>query len=88
MLDIFKIHSKKQLFQWEPIVIVNEALNQVEKVERSFIWVNMCPFERKPFIEWVQKHVKSVKAADSFFKHRTSLFDTMPAAWLYLSEPE
>ena len=88
MLDIFKIHSKKQLFQWEPIVIVNEALNQVEKVERSFIWVNMCPFERKPFIEWVRKHVKSVKAADSFFKHRTSLFDTMPAAWLYLSEPE
>jgi len=91
MLEVTKMHLKKQTCQWQLIIIVNEALNEVAKTEawkKSFIRVNMCPSEHQPFTDWVQKHEKSVKAADRFFKNRTSLFDAMPAVWQHLSESE
>ena len=48
MLEVTKLFLKKQTCQWQLIVVVNEALNEVAKTQawkQSFIRVNMCPSE-------------------------------------------
>ena len=52
-LDVIKTYKRQVIDQWQLIVIVNQALNEVEKGKStwrvSFIRVNACPSERIPF---------------------------------------
>ena len=70
-VDTVRAHYKSVLNQWDIIIIVNDALNQVATTKAwvtSFIHVNLCPSQCKPFAEWLLKHKENVKAADFFFK--------------------
>eukprot|EP00956_Cyclotella_meneghiniana_P008732 scaffold11931_cov56-Cyclotella_meneghiniana.AAC.4 len=91
LLDTIKRFKKNPINQWDLILILNEALNEVAKSQAwrtSFIRVNFCPSKRVPFKDWVTNHADTVEAADRFFKHRYGLFDAMPACWKRLTEEE
>ena len=80
MLEALKMHVKKQTCQWQLILTVNQALNEVAKTQawkQSSIQVSMCHSAHQPFTYWVHRHEMAVKAADRFFSNCTSLFDAM-----------
>ena len=91
LIDRFKTHHKNVLNQWAIILIVNEAINAVAKTDawhKSFILVNFCPSQRKPFAAWLERHKGTVDAADYFFKSYMGLYDAMPATWKNMTEEE
>ena len=82
LLDTFKVYQKGLMNQWAIILLVNEALNVIAKTNmwvKSFVSVNFCPSQCKPFAEWLAKHKGTVDATDFFFKSQTGLYDAMPA---------
>ena len=90
-VDTVRAHYKSVLNQWDIIIIVNDALNQVATTKAwvtSFIHVNLCPSQCKPFAEWLLKHKENVEAADYFFKSCSGLYDSMPACWKNITEAE
>ena len=84
LLDGYKFYTKHMISQVELVLIINEALNNVNETtawKKSFTCVNMCPSKRLPFSQWMRKIEVSVKVADRFFTNRTGLFNAMPACW-------
>lgn len=58
LLEGYKFNVAHMINQWELIIIINEALNKVEKGDawrNSFIRVNMCPSKRVRFTVWIEK---------------------------------
>ena len=58
MLDGYKFHISAIITQWELILIINEALNNVAEGNSwiiSFTRVNMKPSKRIPFKQWIKK---------------------------------
>lgn len=66
-------------------------MNAVAKTDawrKSFVRVNFCPLQHKPFNEWLAQHKGTVDAADFYFKSRSGLFDAMSACWTNMTEDE
>lgn len=91
LIDTVRANYKTVLNQWDIIFIVNGALNEVAKTQAwrtSFVRVNFCPSQRKPFAEWIVRHKENVEAADYFFKACSGLYDATPACWKNITEAQ